>query len=100
MFGLSAVIGGPPDYERRISSGWSAFHAQGARLTSKCLSVGIQLERRLRQVSPASAGGSWGWLWTDTTRSRVDATTSRAIRNMMGLHANPQGYTILGRSQT
>lgn len=45
VLGLRMVVGGPLEYERRISKAWFAFHTQGARLTSKCLSLGAKKER-------------------------------------------------------
>lgn len=75
------VIGDPLEYERRISTDWSALHARGARLTPKCLSIGAWWERWLRRISPVLAFGSWRWLWSDTTKSALDVTVNRMIRN-------------------
>lgn len=35
VLGRSVVTGGPPEFERHIAKARPAFHAQGARLTSK-----------------------------------------------------------------
>lgn len=75
--GLTEVTGGPLEYERRISKAWSAFHAQGARFTSKRLSWGHD-----GNVGLAMPLLSWHLEVGATTRSSLDATV---IRNAMGM---------------
>lgn len=54
-------------------------HTQIARLMSKCLSLGTRWVWWLRHVSMELGFGIRGWLWNDTTRSKVGATANPVL---------------------
>lgn len=51
VFGFSVGKGVPLKFERRIAKAWSAFHAQGTRLTSNCHFFGTRWGKWFRHVS-------------------------------------------------
>lgn len=85
MLGNSTVTGGPPEFERRISKAWSAFHAHRTRLTMYVLVSCDTLGPSAAPCLPGLGLLLLGVALDVVSRSRAGATVSRIIRSVMVL---------------